>query len=68
MSQGRSSWGPLIAIADAVGGDWPEVARAAAVHLTKEGAEEAVTSGVSLLQHIKEAFGGEDRIHYEGAP
>ena len=55
-------WEPLLAIADAAGGDWPRLAREAAVYLTKEGAEETVTSGVELLQHIKEAFGDEDRI------
>ena len=55
-------WEPLIAIADAAGGEWPEAARRAAVHLTKAGAEETVTSGVELLQHIQESFEGEDRI------
>jgi hypothetical protein len=55
-------WEPLIAIADVAGGDWPETARRAAVYLTKEGAEETVTSGVELLQHIREAFEGDERI------
>ena len=59
-------WEPLIAIADAYGGDWPERARAAAVHFTKANAEdEARSSGVELLAHIKEAFGGEQHISSE---
>lgn len=55
-------WEPLLAIADAAGGEWPKAAREAALYLTKEGAEEAVTSGVELLQHIKEAIESEKRI------
>jgi hypothetical protein len=49
-------WEPLIAIADAAGGDWPKAARAAAIHFTKEGADEGLTNGVELLEHIHQAF------------
>jgi hypothetical protein len=55
-------WEPLLAIADAAGGEWPELAREAAVYLVRRGRELAITSGVELLQHILEAFGEEDRI------
>jgi len=49
---------PLISIADAYGGPWPEMARAAAVFFTKANAEdEARSSGVELLAHIRDAFG-----------
>jgi hypothetical protein len=56
-------WEPLIAIADAYDGDWPEMARKAAVYFTKANAEdEARSSGVELLANIKEAFGSDDMI------
>jgi hypothetical protein len=56
-------WEPLIAIADAYGGPWPEMARAAAVFFTKANAEdEARSSGVELLAHIRDAFGGEEQL------
>jgi Protein of unknown function (DUF3631) len=51
-------WEPLIAIADMAGGTWPEQARAAALFFTKANAEdEAMTSGVELLAHIRDALG-----------
>jgi Protein of unknown function (DUF3631)/Toprim domain len=57
-------WEPLLAIADAAGGDWPKRARDAAVELSGgEVADESV--GVLLLGHIRETFeqhGALDRI------
>ena len=48
-------WEPLLAIADAAGGDWPKRARAAAVELHGgEVPDESV--GVLLLRHIREIF------------
>ena len=55
-------WEPLISIADAAGGDWPERARRAAVYLTDRAADETLTKGVELLAHIFEAFGGADKL------
>jgi Protein of unknown function (DUF3631) len=56
-------WEPLLSIADVYGGPWPADARAAAVHFTKANAEdEARSSGVELLAHIREAFSGEEQI------
>jgi len=55
-------WEPLIAIADAAGADWPERARKAAVFLTRRASDETLTSGVELLSHIRETFGGEAHI------
>ena len=43
-------WEPLLAIADAAGGDWPERARAAAVVRGARSAEQTQTTGVQLLQ------------------
>ena len=43
-------WEPLLAIADAAGGDWPERAREAAVYLVRRGHENIRTDGVEL-QH-----------------
>ena len=54
-------WEPLIAIADVAGGSWPAQGRAAAVYFTSANVE-ARTSGVELLDHIKEAFGAEPHI------
>jgi hypothetical protein len=56
-------WEPLIAIADAYGGEWPEMGRAAAVFFTKANAEdEARSSGVELLSHIREAFRADNQL------
>ena len=58
-------WEPLIVIADAAGGDWPELAREAAIFLVRRGKDRLQTKGVELLQHVLEAFGGEDRLWTE---
>lgn len=56
-------WEPLIRIADAAGGDWPSRAREAAIYFTQANAEfEARTDGVDLLEHIRDAFLGADKI------
>jgi putative DNA primase/helicase len=52
------NWRPLLAIADAVGGEWSGRARRAAVALTLDGAEPdgAEVSGVLLLGDLRELF------------
>jgi hypothetical protein len=55
-------WEPLLAVADATGGDWPARARAAAQHFTSQGADEMITDGVELLEHIRDAFAGETQL------
>ncbi len=50
-------WEPLIAVADAVGGDWPVRARAACVELVKVGASREASLGVRLLSDLKVVFG-----------
>jgi len=50
-------WEPLIAVADLAGGRWPELARAAALRLTADAAEDdAETLGVQLLHDLHEVF------------
>jgi hypothetical protein len=57
----RDSWETLIAIADAAGGRWPEIARTAA--LTLNGEAEDPSEGVMLLRDSRDAFtAGMDRI------
>lgn len=51
-----------IAVADAAGGDWPERGRKSAIYHTRRAPDETLTSGVELLSHIREAFGGEAHI------
>jgi putative DNA primase/helicase len=54
------NWRPLLAIADLAGGFWPERAREAACLLSGEGQDGAIN--VTLLAHIKMAFGDADVI------
>ena len=56
---------PLLAIADAVGGEWPEKARTAAVKLlTGENREDTESLGVRLLRDVRRIFDREkaDRL------
>lgn len=55
---------PLLAIADAVGGEWPERARAALVQLLTGSAAEDQSEGVRLLADIRTAYHavGHDRM------
>ncbi len=50
-------WEPLIAVADAVGGDWPDRARAAAVALVADFKEVEASLGVRLLDDLRVVFG-----------
>jgi hypothetical protein len=49
-------WEPLFAIADRVGGDWPERARRAAVALSGEHVKEDDEIGTVLLGDIRDVF------------
>lgn len=54
-------WEPLLAVAEVAGGDWPRIARSAAVSL--HGLEEdAPSTGAELLASIQDAFEGK-RAH-----
>jgi hypothetical protein len=49
-------WEPLLAVADAAGGPWPERARAAAVSLVSAGRDREPSLGIKLLTDIKTVF------------
>jgi hypothetical protein len=57
-------WEPLLAVADAAGGHWPERARAACVGLIKAAQEgDEASLGVRLLTDLRDkVFGGADRM------
>ena len=55
-------WEPLIAVADMVGGDWPERARAAAVSLVSDSKEREPSLGVRLLADLRAVFADEPAL------
>ena len=55
-------WEPLIAVADAVGGDWPKRAREAAVALVADAKEAELSLGIRLLADLRTVFGDIDAI------
>lgn len=58
-------WEPLLAIADAAGGDWPARARAACTELVKVAASGEASLGVRLLGDLRDIFGDLDTMHTE---
>lgn len=54
-------WEPLLAIADAAGGDWPTRARTAASEMVKASKETTPSLGVKLLEDLRSVFS--DRLH-----
>jgi hypothetical protein len=58
-------WEPLIAVADAAGGDWPERARASAVFLVAAAQDREASLGVRLLMDIQTVFNSE---RFEAVP
>ena len=56
-------WEPLLAVADAAGGAWPERARAACLALVKVAADRRVTLGIRLLADLQTIFGDADALH-----
>jgi Protein of unknown function (DUF3631) len=58
-------WEPLIAVADAIGGDWPHRARTAAVALVSQSKEREPSLGVRLLADLKGIFGGTQEMPTE---
>ncbi|MFF4424891.1 DUF3631 domain-containing protein [Streptomyces sp. NPDC001549] len=57
-------WEPLLAVADAAGGDWPERARAACVELINAAHDnEEASLGIRLLTDLRDkVFSGADRM------
>ncbi len=59
-------WEPLLAVADAAGGDWPERARAACLELVGNSATSSTASlGVRLLADLRLVFGDEAQVPTE---
>jgi len=58
-------WEPLLAIADAAGGDWPGRARAACVELVKVSESREASLGIRLLGDLRTVFGEEERLSTE---
>lgn len=52
------SWEPLLAIADAAGGKWPEAARKAALSLSADVEPDDDSLGIRLLADCRTVFGG----------
>jgi hypothetical protein len=55
-------WEPLIAIADAIGGEWPERARLAAVSLVAASKEVEPSLGIRLLADLRIVFGDAEEV------
>ena len=49
-------WEPLLAVADAAAGDWPRLARAAAVALVAEARDSTPSLGIRLLGDLRAVF------------
>jgi Protein of unknown function (DUF3631) len=58
------TWEPLVAVADLAGGDWPARARAAAVVLAADAAEQDTDSslGLRLLADLRAVFADQERL------
>lgn len=55
-------WEPLVAVADAIGGQWPSKARVAAVALVSESREAEASLGVRLLADLQTIFEGQQEM------
>lgn len=55
-------WEPLIAVADAAGGDWPRLAREAAVAIVTDAKTRPASLGTRLLADVRRVLGDRDRI------
>jgi hypothetical protein len=53
-------WEPIIAVADAIGGEWPKRARDAAVALVTVSKDIEPSLGIKLLTDIRQIFAGRD--------
>lgn len=58
-------WEPLLAVADAAGGNWPDRARAAAIALVAESKQSTPSLGINLLRDMREVFGSRDTMPSE---
>jgi hypothetical protein len=51
-------WEPLLTIADAAGGPWPERARDSCAWLVRDNADRGISLGIRLLADLRDIFGG----------
>ena len=58
-------WEPLLAVADAAGGHWPDSAREACIELVKVGESREASLGVKLLADLRTVFGNADALSTE---
>ncbi len=58
-------WEPLLAVADAAGGPWPDRARDACAWLVRDNAERGISLGIRLLADLRDIFGGARAITTE---
>lgn len=58
-------WEPLLAVADAAGGHWPDLARVAAVALVADAKAATPSLGVRLLSDLRDIFGVADALSTE---
>lgn len=58
-------WEPLISVADAAGGHWPQTARSACVALCKVAEDRRASLGVRLLADLRTIFGEAVALHTE---
>jgi hypothetical protein len=56
-------WEPLVAVADAAGGEWPSIAREACKALCSAPKENQVSLGVRLLGDLRKIFGDAIALH-----
>jgi hypothetical protein len=56
-NRSREIWEPLLAIADAAGGDWSHAARQACTYFVQAAEQQPVTNGVRLLSDLRTIFG-----------
>jgi hypothetical protein len=61
----EDTWEPLLAIADVVGGQWPEWSRAAAVALSLEREDAEKSWGIRLLEDLRTVFGDAEKMSTE---
>ena len=55
-------WESLIAVADAIGGDWPAQARAAGVAMVTASKDVEPSLGIRLLTDLRQVFGEADEL------
>jgi hypothetical protein len=55
-------WEPLIAVADAAGGEWPAKARAAAVAFVTQSKDSTPSIGIRLLADLRSVFGVQNTV------